>query len=141
MSTELDLGFSWLTSTLSGDATLAGYAPGGVSRTFAEPKTPTPYVIMSYQQGTDQVVFGGGRAYSDLHFQVSVVGPVSDNIQALENAAARVDALLTVAQQTAVTGGTILASFRTQPISTDTLVDGEVWNEVGGVYCLLVKGS
>ncbi len=140
MSTEIDLAFAWLESTLSGDSTLTGYAPGGLWRTFAKPGTTAPYTIMNYQDGTDNVVFGGSRAYSEMHFRVVIVGPAAD-MQAILNGAARIDTLLTLATQTNVTGGKILASYRTQPVSMDELVEGEVWNQTGGVYCVMVKAS
>ncbi len=138
---EVALAFAWLTSTLSGDAPLQGYAPGGVSRTFAQPKASTPYVVMSYQNnGVDHPVFGGANAFSDLPFEVLVVGPAS-NTQALMDAAARVKELLTVVQQTAVTGGTIISSHRTQPMESDPLVDGEQWTGIGGIYLIRAKAS
>lgn len=138
---EVALAFAWLTSTLAGDVTLQGYAPGGVSRTFAQPKTATPYVVMSYQNnGVDHPVFGGANAFSDLPFEVMVAGP-ANNTQALTNAAARIKQLLTVAQPVAVTGGTIISSHRTQPMESDPLVDGEQWTGIGGIYLIRAKAS
>ncbi len=140
MSTEIDLAFAWLNSTLAGDSTLAGYAPGGIRRTFAKPGTTAPYMVMNYQDGTDNIVFGGSRAYSEMHFRVVVVSHTND-MQAILSGAARIDTLLTVDTQTNVTGGKILASYRTQPISIDELVEGEEWNQTGGVYCVMAKAS
>jgi hypothetical protein len=140
MAEEVDIAFAWLTSTLAGDVTLAGYAPGGVSRTFAQPKTATPYIVMSYQSGTDYPVFGGVNAYSDLYFEVMAVGP-ANNTQALTNAAARIKELLTVAQPVSVTGGSIRSCYRSQPLESDPLVDGEQWTSIGGTYRLMVTAS
>ena len=85
-------------------------------------------------------MFGGGRAYSEMRFHVTVVGPFA-NIQTLWNAAARIETLLTVTTQTSVAGGIIIGSFRDQPISKDEYVDGQKWNIAGGEYCIMAKAS
>lgn len=138
---EVYLSFQWLYATLSGDATLQGYAPGGVWRAEAPPSTATPYVIIAHQpsSGGDKIVFGGARAYSDMLFQVFAAGPAKST-QAIANAAARIDSLITTTQ-IAVTGGTIMASFRAQPVEEDPLIDGELWSNLGGVYQIMAKGS
>lgn len=137
----------WMYATLAGDSALQGYAPGGVWRsevptgTDADP-TPTPYIIVTYQpqQSQDFIVFGGARAYSELYFEVVIVGPVTD-WTTLTNGAARIDALLTIGQQTAVTGGTISAGYRTVPIEVDPLVAGEIQTNTGGIYKFMAKAS
>jgi hypothetical protein len=141
MAEEVALAFAWLTSTLAGDAALQGYAPGGVSRTFAQPNTLTPYVVMQYQNnGSDNLVFGGANAFSDLPFEVIAVGPAK-NTQALTQAAARIKQLLTITQPISVTGGTIISSYRTQPMESDSLVDGESWTSLGGTYLVRAQAS
>ena len=145
---EIGMAFSWLIATLSGDTTLAGsngYAPGGVWRAEAPPSTTTPFVIVAHQPPSngDAVVFGGGRAYSDLLFQVNVTGPAKV-MQAVVNAASRIDTLITTAAPIVVAGnapGTVIASFRQQPIEEDVLIDGELWTNMGGVYRVFAKGS
>lgn len=139
---EIDIAYQWIQATLAGDTTLQGYAPGGVWRAEAETNTPAPYVTITYQpgQGRDEIAFGAVRVYSDLYFEVCAAGPAS----ALSNivlAADRIDVLLTVSQQTAITGGTILASYRTHPASSDPLIDGVRWNSNGGVYRVMIKAS
>lgn len=143
MSThEVALALSWLVSTLSADSTLQGYAPGGVWRAEAPPGTAVPYVIVQYQpqQSKDEPVFGGGRAFSDLYFQVIATGPAANGVT-IANAAARIDALLPVSQPTAVTGGTVIASYRTQPIEADTIIDGETWTDMGNIQRIMCKSS
>lgn len=140
MSTEVALVFSWLESTLSGDTTLQGLAPGGVFQTFQMPGTTTPYMLVKFVSGNDYVVFGGSRSYADMRFRVMVVGPIAGQ-QALWNAAARIDTLITVGQQTAVTGGIIMASFQDQPVSEDSWVDSAKWDIAGGEYRIMAKGS
>lgn len=140
MSTEVALSLQWLESTLSGDATLQGYAPGGVFQTFALPGTATPHVVVTYQDGNDYPVFGGSIAYSDMRFRVTARGPLSAKT-AIQNAAARIKTILTVTSPTSVTGGTITASFPAQPVSEDEWVDSEKWNQTGNVFCVMAKGS
>lgn len=138
--TEMQLGFAWLYSVLIADGTLQGYAPGGVYRALAPPSTASPYVIMIYQAGTDNVNFGAGRAYSSMLYQVKAVGPAS-NTAGIMNAAARADTLITTGVQIAVTGGTISSCFREQPLQIDELVNGELWSNWGGLYRILVKSN
>jgi hypothetical protein len=140
MATESELGLAWIESTLLGDTTLQGFAPGGVLQTFALPGTTAPYTLVTYHSGNDQVVFGGGRAYAELRFRAVVAGPLSA-LTAIQNAAARIDTLLTVAAQTNVTGGTLIASFRDMPVSSDEWVDGAKWHVAGGEYRIFAKSS
>lgn len=139
---EIDITYQWIQATLSGDATLTGYAPGGVWRAEAEANTPAPYVTITYQpgRGRDEIAFGGVRVYSDLYFEVCATGPVS-TLQNIVNAALRIDELLAIAQQTAITGGTLLAHYRVEPVETNPLIDGLRWNSNGGVYRGMVKAS
>ena len=139
---ELDIAYQWIQATLANDTALQGYAPGGVWRAEAETNTPAPYVTITYQPGLgrDEIAFGGVRVYSDLYFEVCGAGPATA-LQNIVNAAARIDALLPVSQQTAITGGVILASYRVQPASSDPLIDGVRWNSNGGVYRVMVKAS
>jgi hypothetical protein len=139
---EIDIAYQWIQATLAGDTTLQGYAPGGVWRTEAETNTPAPYVTITYQpgRGRDVIALGGARVYSDLYFEVCATGPAK-NLQDIVNAATRIDALLTVAQQTAITGGTLLANYRVEPVETNPLIDGVRWNSNGGVYQGMLKAS
>jgi hypothetical protein len=88
----------------------------------------------------DEQVFGGGRAFSDLQFHVFTAGLAATG-QQIANAAARIDTLLTIDQQTAVTGGMIIASYRISPIESDVIIDGEVWTNMGGIYRIMCKSS
>jgi len=140
-SEEMATALAWLKSTLAGDAKLMSYAPGGMSRTFAQPGVIPPYVVVQHQPGgSDYVVFGGSRAYSDIIFRVVAVGPTK-NMQDIVNASARIDVLLTKSEPTTVTDGTIISSYRQEPVSEDVLVDGEVWNSMGGMYLVRAKAS
>ena len=139
-STETAVALQWIENTLSLDTALQGYAPGGILQTFALPGTTSPYMLVKFISGVDHPVFGGGRAYSEMRFHVTVVGPFAGS-QTLTSAAARIETLLTVTSQTTVTGGIIIGSFRDQPISEDEYVDGAKWSVQGGEYCVMAKAS
>lgn len=139
MSTEVSISYAWMYGVLTGDATLQGYTPGGVQYDFPLPGIAAPYSVIKFQDGTDHVVFGGGRAYADMRFRAVVAGPVSA-ISTLLSASARLDVLLT-AVQVVVTGGTIMASFQEQPLSEDVWVDSEKWRIEGGIYRIMAKAN
>lgn len=139
MSTEVEVAMNWIESTLSGDITLQGLAPGGVIQTFTLPGTTAPYVLVKHMGSNDYQKFGG-TAYVDLRFQVTADGPFASP-QSVRDAASRINVLLTATAQTDVNGGTIIASFREQPISDDIWVDGAKWNTTGGVYKVMAKSS
>lgn len=139
---EQDVAYQWIQSTLAGDVTLQGYAPGGVWRAEAPDGTSPPYVTVIFQpqQSRDVRAFGAVLVYSDLYFEVLAAGPAT-TLANITSAAKRIDQLLTVNQQTAITGGTIQASYRDQPLSTEPLVSGEIWNATGGVYRVMLVAS
>ena len=144
-SHEVALGFAWMLSVLSADSAYSAATPGGTWRALipaeaTPPLSAPPYGVLIHQSGMDTVVFGGARAYANMLFQAKVVGPASGSA-ALESAAARMDTLLTISGQVAVTGGTILACYRFQPLQLDELVDGEEWMNIGGLYRLMAKSA
>lgn len=136
---ESELGLAWIESTLSGDTTLQGLVPGGVHQTFVLPGTTPPYVLVKYVPGNDVLQFGG-IAYSDLHYQVTVDGPIASQT-AIAAAADRINNLLTIIAPTSVSGGTIISSVRSQPISDDLWVDAAKWHTSGGDYHIRAKSS
>jgi hypothetical protein len=137
---EIGLGFAYLYSTLAGDSTLSGYAPGGVYRALAPPVTSAPYVMLIYMAGTTTTNFAAVRGYVSLLYQVKAVGP-ANGTQALVNAATRLDTLITTATQVSVTGGTIKSCVQTQPLEVDELVAGEQWSNLGGLYRLMITAT
>lgn len=142
MSNEVGTAYSWIYSTLSNDSVVTTDAPGGLQRAYMPPGSLSPYIVMLFDQGKskDYPVFGGGRAYSDLCFQIMVVGN-ADDTETLINAAARIDVIITVAQQTTVAGGILMQSIREAPIFADTLIEGEQMTNIGGEYHLYIAGS
>ena len=145
MSThEIDIGYSWIYSTLTGDETLMEMIPDeDCHRHFAPPSTPQPYLVMDYRPpggtaGADVQKFGG-RAYTDLLFELRATGP-SKLYTEIALAASRVDDLLQ-GTNIAVSGGTIMACFRHEPIEEDVLIEGEAWCNLGGAYRMLIAQS
>jgi hypothetical protein len=141
---EVALGFAWMMSVLSGDSTFVSQASGGIWRAKvpAEASPPLgspPYCVLIYQTGSDTMRFGG-RAYSGMLFQARMVGPALSSA-ALETAAARMDTLLTLTAETAVTGGTIKSCYRSQPLQLDELVEGVEWTNIGGLYRMVAKSA
>ena len=137
---EAMLGIQWLQSVLVGDATLAGYAPGGVWRGYVPPGTSWPYVVYNFKAGSDVLTANAVRVMDKLLYQVIVSGPASMD-STLAAAATEIDKLLRrPAFATTPDGlGAILAAYRETPIQKDALVNGEVWTDIGGLYRVLVE--
>lgn len=136
---ELMLGFEWLYGVLSGDTTLLSYATGGVWRAYAPPATVPPYVIMGHQSSQDVTTMNAFRLMTSALYQVKIVGPAS-NMTPLVNGAERIDQLIGLTSGV-VTNGVILASYREQPLEVPELVNGELWENIGGLYRLQVEQS
>lgn len=132
------MGFAWIGSLLSNDATLLASAPGGVFRDLAPPDTPAPYVIISAQSGSDRLTANVVRLWTEVMFQAKAVGP-SSSYAAVIAASARIDALLGRTGITTVTGGYILFSYRESPLALSELVAGEYWNNDGGLYRVAIQ--
>lgn len=132
----------WLTSTLGGDATLAGYAPGGVWRGMAPDGTATPYVIVARQGGRDLVLPGAIRVWDDATYLVKVVGPATQDAT-LASAASRIDALLQGASGTNGSDTRVLSCEGVAVVDTDELIAGasgsEVWRSLGRIWNTLAQ--
>jgi hypothetical protein len=139
MTMELFSGYQWLTGVLTGDALLTSYAPGGVWRALAPNTTAPPFVIMSFQNGSDITNMNEFRLFVEATYQVKVVGPASATPN-LVLAASRIDTLLGLANGT-VSNGNILACWRVSPLAVDSLVNGELWSDIGGLYRLQIENT
>jgi hypothetical protein len=125
---------------MTGDGTLMSIATGGVHRALALPSIAPPFIVFIHQSGMDKVLFQGIRGYTSMLFQVKAVGPAK-SVQALADASARLDVVITRASEIAVTGGAVKACFREQPFQLDELVNGEMWTSIGGLYRLIARSS
>lgn len=144
MNSEIMLGYQFLMSTLGSDSTLAGYAPGGVFRALAKPNAATPYVIIALQSpGNDSMTLNKVRVFTSPLFQVKAVGPAS-NTSAIVNAAQQIDTLLGGNQglrNVAITGGYLYDVYRESGLEVDSLENGELWSNVGGLYRMELQAT
>lgn len=132
---EVASDLQWLTAILSADSALLSAAPGGIRRGLAPVKTPTPYILLSHQGGSDVLSGTALRLMTSELFQVVAIGPTSQ-FPALVTCANRLDTLLGRTSQSA--GGiTILACYREQEIALDELVNGISWSRLGGIHRIL----
>lgn len=142
MTSEAMLAYGWIYSTLAADATIKSLATGGIWRGEAPDNTAMPYIIILHNTGQsrDGAVFGGGRAFTDMRFQVFGVGPakLTDSVSSI---ASRIDDLLKVDDPVNVSNGTIIASFRTMPLEADPNINGEVQTNIGGEYRIFAKST
>lgn len=140
MTDEVMMGFDWIKSTLKGDATLMSLAPGGVYRAMAPETATTPFIVMSFQGGSDVVTANAFRLMDDLLFQVKVVGPASIT-NTLVQAANRLDALLGGPTRGTLSTGYILACYRQSPYQYDDLINAELTTYIGGLYRLEIQST
>jgi len=139
MSTEAAIGFTWLYSTLSSDLQLTALAPGGVWRGLAPPESQTPFIVMSLQSGLDVTSMNAFRILVECTYLVKVVGPASETTTIM-SAADRLDALIGSPPTSGTTSdGAVLASYRESPISIQELVNGELFENAGGLYRLQIE--
>ncbi|MGH2510530.1 MAG: hypothetical protein ACRDHZ_24410 [Ktedonobacteraceae bacterium] len=142
MTNEAYLGFQLLYSLLAPDPTLQSFAPGGVFRDEADPGTATPYVIVIMQSpGADSLTMVGVRLLTNPLYQVKAVGPSSLSSQ-IANAAAQIDTLLggeDGLKNQSIAGGFIAALYRESPLMVGELVNGEKWQNIGGLYRLTIE--
>ena len=134
------MGFQWLMSTLKGDTTLMSLAPGGVYRAMAPQTATPPFMVLSYQGGSDVTTFNGYRIMDDLVFQVKVVGPASLT-PTLVQAASRIDTLIGGPTRGTLSTGYILTCYRQSPFELDELVNAVLWSSFGGLYRLEIQST
>ena len=134
---ELVIADTWLVATLSGDATIAAAATGGVHDGNAPQGTAAPYVIIAYQSGSDVVGLGGRRVLTNPLYLVKVVGQ-AESYADLQPIANRVDQLLHAATGTAA-GGRVLSCVRETPVKYPETKNGIPYRHLGGLYRLQVQ--
>lgn len=131
---EAYIGFEFLYTLLSNDPALSALLPGGVFRGVAPPGTPTPFIAMNLQAGTDAITMNAVRLMSSLMYQIKVTGPsgTTPDVATAEHA---MDALIKRTSGT-TPDGLILSFYRDSSIFTDQLIPakGEQWVSIGGMY-------
>lgn len=141
---EILLVEQWLQSVLVGDAVLVamlGKHPSThqcVYAYVAPDKAAFPFVVYSYQSGSDVYGSGKARIMSQLTYQVKAVGqgagytplaPIADRIDALLHGAAG-----------AIPGLAVLSCIREAPVAYPELDDNGIqYRHLGGLYRLQVR--
>ena len=128
---ELSAIDKWLYTTLSTDATLAAIVSTRVYDTLAVETATFPYVVFSFQGGSDVRTNGADRIMVSGLYQVKVVGK-GGAFSSLTAAASRIDVLLNAKYGTN-TDGEVWA-VRTQPIKYLEVSEGVQYRHLGGLY-------
>lgn len=134
---EAYIGLEFIVATLTGDPTLTALLPGGVHRGVADPTTPTPFISINLQAGTDVTTMNAVRLMSSLVYQIKVYGPSSTTV-AVAQADHAMDALLKRTSGT-TSDGYVLSAYRDGSIFLDEILAGEQWVGCGGMYRLQVE--
>jgi hypothetical protein len=144
MAQELVGADAFIYATLAGDTALAAIVG---TRIYADvaPSLPTPptypLVLFSLQSSRDVVGIGTYRAMTTPTYLVRVIGK-GGGFGAIQAAADRIDALLTVrAVQSVTIGGvtfSILGSVRERPFQRSEEPEGILYRHLGGFYRLNV---
>lgn len=139
MSVETRYVDAWLDTTLRNDPVLSSLINGRVYNTLAPTDAPLPYVVWSYQGGSDVAAIGTQRVFVRCVYQVRAVGTGSSYVP-LRNIADRVDVVLHGATGS-VPGGRILSVAREQVVQLLEVIDGIMVRYLGGLYRVLVQES
>lgn len=126
----------YLLNRLSGDATLAGLATGGMWLRSVPERTKMPVVKIDRQDADDLMVVGLARVWADLTFLVRGVShwrgsgvPSWTEARAIGD---RVDTLLHDHEGSDATVN--VHSFREEGFTDETLEAGDLFLHVGGIY-------
>lgn len=122
----------WLDGLLNGDATLTGLVPSGAWNAQADEGTAFPLIVYQMMSGIDLAVVGAVRIWTNLIYQVKVIGQTA-NYAALNAAVARIDTLLHRASGSAA-DGTVWACVREQTIRLPDSVAGKQFRHAGATY-------
>lgn len=126
-----------LYARLSGDATLAGLAPGGVWRGVAPTDKPAGVWVVFNNMSADDIYTFDLRAMVNSLYQVKAIAPGESALPAWQ-AAERIETLLTD-QALTITSGTLLMVRRQQVISMTETDGGEQYQHAGGMYAITVQ--
>lgn len=126
-----------LYARLSGDATLAGLAPGGVWRGVAPTDKPAGVWVVFNNMSADDIYTFDLRAMVNSLYQVKAIAPGESALPAWQ-AAERIETLLTDRALT-ITSGTLLMVRRQQVISMTETDGGEQYQHAGGMYAITVQ--
>lgn len=123
----------WIYGILSVDATLVGLVGSRIYRGMAPLNATFPCVVFFYMPGGQDV--RGTGTYNIMVSGYWVIKAIDRNNSPASagTIADRIDTLLH-GQSGAVSGGAVLACVRDEPVSFTELVDGALYQHVGGMY-------
>lgn len=127
----------WVYETLANDATLADLVDDRIYDGLAPEGSAFPYVVYSFQAGTDTVVIGAARILNRGLYLVKAVAE-TQSYSGPTQIADRVDELLQAANGSTV-DGLILGVNREQPIMYIETIDGIQFRHVGGLYRIFTQ--
>lgn len=135
---EYTIGATWLHTTLSGDATLAGLVGTRIYDTIAPQNASVPLVVFQHQGSRD--VRGATQATRVGTTGLWLVKAIAQgqSFAPLETIEARIDALLHAASGSAASG-TVIACTREAPFTLKEEVDGVFFTHLGGLYRLFIQ--
>lgn len=135
---EVAAGLAFIYGKLSGDATLNGYATGGVHRGSAPVGTTGVFITIGFQSGRNTLTFNVHRVLSHPLFRVLAAGDAR-NTQTIVNAATRIDELIGRTSGT-TTGAKIDSCYQEEPLQFDQdLPDGTKRSFFGGLYRTIIE--
>jgi hypothetical protein len=98
-----------------------------------------PFILISLQNGSDEVGLGGEFILSGMTYLVRIVNQCASYLP-LETAAERVKALLHKASGTEG-NGEVFECLQVEPIAyPETGSDGKQYRHLGGLYELVIRG-
>ncbi len=130
---------AWLDQVLSGDATLAALATGGMWDTLADQATAFPYVVWQLQAGHDVRGVGPARIMVNGLWLVRGVDR-SPSQTIVKPIAGRIDALLHAASGS-VSGGLVIGCVREEPYKFLEVTDGVLYWHLGGMYRIWAQAT
>lgn len=131
---EVEAAEEWLYDTLHGDATLMAEVVDVYGGGAGPEGTAYPFATFQMMSGIDLMVVGAFRVWTELVYQVKIVGETAD-FQDLKTAVARIDALLHRASGSSA-DGTLWACVREQTIRMPEVVEGKQYRHSGALYRL-----
>lgn len=136
---------TWFYATLGADSALMTAVNGAaINKLFAEQARETaalPYVIWSFLSGTDLMVVGSYRVWTNALFVVRGIAETDSFGGNLKTIADRIDTVLHAASGSNV-NGIIYACVRESPFRMVENRDGRTsLRHLGGIYRIFAKGS
>lgn len=119
---------------LDGDPTLSGLVTGVWADVIPDTEQ-LPAVVFSAASGVDVITVDGNRLLHRASYLVKVVAQTDSYGGALEQAADRVDAVLSALAGATLDGVTVARTFRTETVRyAEHAPGGQPYRHLGGIY-------